>query len=63
MGAAAGGQDELVDLLLRHGADPLLVSEDGKTAADVAREHGHARLAERLASVAGSVGRAGSVGP
>jgi hypothetical protein len=39
-----------VDLLLRHGADPSAVSEDGKTAADVAREHGHASLADRLAS-------------
>jgi ankyrin repeat protein len=48
MGAAGGGRGDLVQLLLDHGADPSLVSEDGKTAADVAREHGHAELAERL---------------
>ena len=50
MGAASAGREDLVDLLLRHGADPSAVSEDGKTAADVAREHGHASLADRLAS-------------
>jgi ankyrin repeat protein len=48
MGAAGGGRGDLVQLLLDHGADPSLVSEDGKTATDVAREHGHAELAERL---------------
>lgn len=53
MGAASAGREDLVDLLLRHGADPALVSEDGKTAADIAREHGHEELAQR---VFGSVG-------
>jgi ankyrin repeat protein len=48
MGAAAAGREDLVDLLLGRGADPSLISEDGKTAADVAREHGHTALAERL---------------
>ena len=48
MGAASAGRDDLVDLLLRHGADATLVSEDGKTAADLAREHGHEGLAKRL---------------
>jgi uncharacterized protein len=48
MGAAAAGREDLVELLLRHGADPALVAEDGKTAALAAREHGHAALADRL---------------
>ena len=51
MGAAGNGSDEMVDLLLKHGADPSLVSEDGKTAAGIAREHGHGAIAERLATV------------
>jgi ankyrin repeat protein len=50
MGAAAAGRDDIVQLLLDHGADPSLMSEDGKTAADVAREHRHSALAERLRS-------------
>jgi ankyrin repeat protein len=50
MGAAGAGQDDMVSLLLARGADPALVSEDGKTAAALAREHGHAALAERLAN-------------
>lgn len=49
MGAAGSGKDDLVDLLLAHGAAPALSNEEGKTAADVAREHGHGELAERLA--------------
>ena len=48
MGAAAAGNREMVDLLLESGANPMLVSEDGKTAADVAREHGHEALAVHL---------------
>ena len=48
MGAAAAGNREMVDLLLEAGANPVLVSEDGKTAADVAREHGHDTLAVHL---------------
>lgn len=48
MGAAAAGRQDLTDLLLGNGADPSLLSDDGKTAADVAREHGHAELAVRL---------------
>jgi ankyrin repeat protein len=49
MGAAGAGRNDMVDLLLARGADPTLVSDDGKTAADIARDHGHAALAERLA--------------
>jgi ankyrin repeat protein len=48
MGAASGGLDDIVNLLLQHGADPSVVSEDGKSAADVAREHGHTAIAEKL---------------
>lgn len=46
--AALHGHLELVDLLLRHGADPNPVSDDDKTPADLAREKGHARVVERL---------------
>lgn len=49
MGAAGAGKDDLVDLLLAHGAVLAVRSDEGKTAADVAREHGHGGLAERLA--------------
>jgi ankyrin repeat protein len=52
MGAAGSGRDELVDLLLRHGADASAVSEDGKTPSSIAREHGHAAIADRLAAAA-----------
>ena len=41
---------DLVDLLLRHGADPNPVSDDDKTPADLAREKGHARVVERLSA-------------
>jgi len=48
MGAAGSGRNDLVDLLLEHGADPSLTAEDGKTAAGVAREHGHTGIAAGL---------------
>lgn len=48
MGAAANDRQALVDLLLARGADPSLTTVDGKTAAVIAREHGHADLAARL---------------
>jgi ankyrin repeat protein len=51
MGAAAAGRRDIIDLLLTSGANPSLLSEDGKTAADIAREHGHADVAARLAAV------------
>jgi ankyrin repeat protein len=50
MGAANAGREDLVDLLLRHGADRTLVNDEGKTAADIARERGHAAVAARLSS-------------
>ena len=48
--AALNGQVEMVELLMRHGADASLKDGDGKTAADHARERGHAGLAGRLGS-------------
>jgi len=51
MGAAAAGRQDIIDLLLTNGADPSLLSDDGKTAADIAREHGHAEVAAHLAAV------------
>lgn len=46
--AALHGDLDLVELLLRHGADPAPESDDGKTPADLAREKGHGRVVERL---------------
>ena len=57
MGAAAAGRSDIVELLLSRGADATLMSDDGKTAAAVAREHGHAAAAERL-SIAETATRA-----
>ena len=48
MGAAANARAELLDLLLARGANPALVTTEGKTAADLAREHGHDEVARRL---------------
>jgi ankyrin repeat protein len=53
-GAAAQGDDEVVDLLLAHGADPSATNDGGRDAASLASEHGHAALAERLASLGGA---------
>jgi ankyrin repeat protein len=46
--AALTGNEELVDILLEAGADPSLAADDGRTAADLARDGGHAALAARL---------------
>nr|MDQ3070580.1 ankyrin repeat domain-containing protein [Acidobacteriota bacterium] len=48
MGAAANARGDLLDLLLARGADPSLTTTAGKTAADLAREHGHEEVAARL---------------
>jgi ankyrin repeat protein len=40
----------LAELLLSHGADPTLTSDDGKSAIDLAREKGHTEFADWLAS-------------
>jgi ankyrin repeat protein len=50
MGAAAAGRDDIADLLLARKADPSLLSDEGKSAAVIAQEHGHSALAERLQS-------------
>ena len=42
------GDSASVDALLAHGADAELRSDDGKSAADYAREGGHEELAKRL---------------
>lgn len=47
--AARNGDEALVDLLLRHGAERALAADDGRAAADFAREAGHSALAARLA--------------
>jgi ankyrin repeat protein len=46
--AAIANRKDLVELLLAHGADPGCKSDAGKTAADFARERGHAELATLL---------------
>jgi ankyrin repeat protein len=53
MEAALNGQDELVELLLRHGANPDLRDDKEMSAADHARAGGHEVLARRLESAAG----------
>jgi len=45
-GAAASGEKAIAELLLLHGADRTLLTEDGKSPADLARERGHAELAD-----------------
>jgi ankyrin repeat protein len=51
MAAAESGDDELVDLFLGAGADPAARLDDGRIAADVAADAGHAALAARLAGL------------
>ena len=46
--AAAGGSREMVQRLLAAGADRQRKTKDGKTAADLARQYGHADLAVEL---------------
>ena len=52
MGAAANARLDMIDMLLAHGADPAMKTTDGKSAADLAREHGHAEIAARLDALA-----------
>lgn len=52
--AALHGDLDLIELLLRHGADPGSTSVDGKTPADLAREKNHTQVAERLGPANGS---------
>ena len=46
------GDRASLDLLLKHRGDPAVKNNDGKTAADIARERGHGDIAERLAAKA-----------
>lgn len=52
MAAGQHGLDALADLLLAHGARRDVRADDGRTAADLAREAGHTALSARL-SIAG----------
>jgi ankyrin repeat protein len=45
------GNAEVARMLLERGADPMARTDDGKTAIDIARERGHATLAEMLGKV------------
>jgi uncharacterized protein len=47
--AAQNGDEPLAELLLAHGADPAMTADDGRSAADFARDGGYTELAERLA--------------
>ena len=49
--AAAADCRPLADLLVAHGADPAHKSDEGKTAADFARERGHTEMADWLESL------------
>jgi len=42
------GDRASLDLLLKHGADPAIRDNDGKSAADIARERGHKEIADLL---------------
>jgi ankyrin repeat protein len=49
--AAAANQRALAELLIGRGADPQLRSDQGKSAADFARERGHTEMADWLESL------------
>ena len=51
MAAAAGGHEEVVEVLLERGADASKRDAQGRSAAAHARAAGHAHLAERLDTV------------
>jgi len=46
--AAQNGDRPMVELLLKHRADPTLANDEGKTSAMVTREKGHAEIAALL---------------
>lgn len=46
--AANEGHLEVVRLLLKHGADKYMKSDNGYTAESIARENGHYQIAELL---------------
>jgi hypothetical protein len=49
--AAIANRRDLAEMLLAHGADPHRKTDQGKTAADFARERGHAEIAAWLESL------------
>jgi ankyrin repeat protein len=49
--AAAANRIDLVEMLIEHGANPRHASDQGNKPADIAREHGHAELADWLDSL------------
>jgi len=49
MAAAKNGRIEVVNLLLDRGADPMIVAEDGRTAAQFARENFKANMVDQVA--------------
>jgi ankyrin repeat protein len=51
MAAAAGGHEEVIEVLLAGGADAAKCDEQGRRAAAHARAAGHANLAKRLDTV------------
>ena len=62
--AAAHADEPTVELLLAAGADLALANDAGQRAADLAREHGHAALADRLTPTPdANVERTWHVGP
>jgi ankyrin repeat protein len=46
--AATANRQDLAELLVNHGADPRHKTDEGKTAADFARERGYGELAAWL---------------
>jgi len=46
--AAMNGNVELVEFLLKHGADPALANDEGTKAVDLARSKGHERVVDVL---------------
>lgn len=58
--AAVANRRDLIELLFAHGADPHHVSDQGKTAAQFARERGHTELAAWLESQSASLPKAES---
>jgi ankyrin repeat protein len=48
MTASAEGEEQVVRLLLAHGADPDLKDVDGDTAASFARQKGHTAVVQLL---------------
>jgi hypothetical protein len=58
MAAAAYGELEMVRFLLARGADPTLKDEDGRTAAERARQNGHAAVVRVFESIPSNRGSA-----